>query len=368
MTDILRNTRTLSDFDVDLEKAHLRGQWTFANALKDVADGPAPYGVPFVWKWEDVYPKLLESCELLPESFTGRRNLSFRNPSTNGGAATKSLSIGMQIVVPGEIAWSHRHSIGAVRFAIDGDPHLFTAVNGEKLAMETGDLVLTPSYCWHDHHNESSKNGIWLDILDTPLTFGLHQTFYESFGESTQPLKARKADFLGERAGWVRPAWEVSPTSAITLRYPWRDVRSTLDRLAVLDGSPYDGVILRYANPIDGGPTLPTMDCFVQLLKPGLETKKHRHTSSSVYFVVEGEGVTVVGDYELHWSKNDSFVVPNWMWHQHINRSKSREAILFSASDLPMLTALGLYREEPSSSVRNSPLPAVPADLVRGIG
>lgn len=359
------SAKTLAEFDAELAKAHMQGQWKFSDALSDATRGPTPYGIPYLWKWADVHAKLMEACHVLPESYAGRRNLSFRNPAANGGAASRTLSIGAQVVLPGEVAWSHRHSIGAIRFAIDGHPQLYTAVDGEKLTMETGDLVLTPANTWHDHHNESDKFGIWLDILDTPLVIGLHQTFYEAFGATTQPLREAEADLVSERGGLVRPAWEASPAGAMPFRYPWRDVQALLRRFAAAQGSPYDGVILRYANPFNGGPTLPTMDCFIQMLRPGLETQAHRQTSSAVYFVVEGEGTTIVGDHELHWSANDSFVVPNWMWHRHINKSKSQQAILFSASDSPLLKALGLYREEPNSSLGTGSLPVVPAELLR---
>ena len=120
------------------------------------------------------------------------------------------------------------------------------------------------------------------------------------------------------------------------------------------------------AHPITGGPTLPTIDCFAQLLRPGEQTQRHRHTSSAVYYVVEGQGTTQVGDQRLHWSTGDSFVIPNWMWHQHINRSPSTEAVLFSATDAPLLTALGMYREEPHDSFGTGSYPAVPADAARG--
>ncbi|MGV2973749.1 cupin domain-containing protein [Mycolicibacterium sp. D3] len=66
---------------------------------------------------------------------------------------------------------------------------------------------------------------------------------------------------------------------------------------------------------------MPTLDCWVQLLRPGQRTEAHRHTSSAVYFVVRGEGTTVVDDVELDWGPHDSFVVPNWSTHHFVNRS-----------------------------------------------
>jgi gentisate 1,2-dioxygenase len=360
---MLSNAKTLQEFDVDLAQVNLRGQWTYEEVLSKVKAGPLPCGDPHIWKWNDIHPKLLEACEVLPVSHEARRNFSFITPGSRTGGSTNTLLMGMQVTLPGEIAWAHRHSMGAIRFVIDGDPLLYTAVDGEKLLMESRDLVLTPSNTWHDHHNESTKNGIWLDVLDVPLIFGLQQASVESFGESTQPLRAKHGDYVSERGGALRPAWETPPKPNMPYRYTWRDVNETLEKLSDSDGSPYDGVILQYANPVTGGPTLPTMDCFVQMLRPGLETKEHKHSSSAVYFVIEGEGTTIVGDRELNWSANDAFVVPDWMWHRHINTSKTDRAILFSATDIPTLTSLGLYYEEPEVSIKTAPVPAVPGNL-----
>ena len=84
-----------------------------------------------------------------------------------------------------------------------------------------------------------------------------------------------------------------------------------------------------------------------------------------MYYVVEGEGTTYVGDHQLDWAAGDSFVIPNWMWHEHTNHSGSTEAVLFSATDAPLLAALGMYREEPHDSFATGPYPAVPADLAK---
>jgi len=49
------------------------------------------------------------------------------------------------------------------------------------------------------------------------------------------------------------------------------------------------------------------------------------------------------------------------MWHRHINRSGGDRAILFCVTDEPLLSHLGLYREQPENSLRRAPLPPVPA-------
>jgi len=97
---------------------------------------------------------------------------------------------------------------------------------------------------------------------------------------------------------------------------------------------------------VTGGPTLPSIQCAIQSLPPGHETDAHRHTTTVIDHVFEGTGTTYINRQPFHWDKGDSFIVPLWHTHRHINRSSSKEAILFSMSDSPLLKSLELYREE----------------------
>ncbi len=355
----------LAALDEYLASRHLRGQWHDAARLLGTIDGPAPAGVPYLWPWHQVREALAELCASASAE-EARRHFTFVNPGLADIPGTShTLAMGMQITEPGEIATAHRHSINALRFVVDGAAQLYTVVDGEKLIMEDGDLIMTPAYSWHDHHNETSSQGIWIDILDVPLVARLQQTFFEPFGGSVQPLHPSAASQWNARAATMRPAWEYRRQDRIPVRYPWREMRTALDTFAGCEGSPFDGVILRYAHPVTGGPTLPTIDCFAQLLAPGRHTESHRHTSSTVYYVMEGQGSTTVGDTRLDWAEGDSFVIPNWMWHCHENRSAVTEAVLFSATDAPVLQQLGFYREEPHPSLDLVPPPAAPADEAR---
>jgi gentisate 1,2-dioxygenase len=358
----LKNVKSLPEFDKDLAALHMRGQWQNDALLERLIGGPPPAGKPHIWHWKAVYEKLLEACDVMPESLTARRNFSFLNPGTERGGTTQTLLMGMQIVKPGEVAWAHRHTIGALRLVIQGDPKLYTAVDGEPMTMEENDLILTPSWAWHDHHNDSQQNAIWLDVLDVPLVLGLNQAFYEPFGESTQPLREGTADSISERASLVRPVWERRKIQNFPFRYPWKEVRAQLDKIANAEGTPYDGVVLEYVNPITGGSALPTMGVWLHSLKPGFEGKQHRRTSSAVYYVIEGEGTLIAGDQDIQWGPRDAFVVPNWMNHRILNRSKSSRAILFAVNDIPLLEPLGLFREDPENTLRMTPPPMVPGE------
>ena len=339
----------LKTFDAELAGMSMRGQWLFdpqrtENAAQAADHGvrtePSPAGVPHLWRWNEVHPKLVKSCEALTESFTARRALAFRNPQLPRCTAL-TLNMAIQAIRPREIAWAHRHSIAAIRFVIHGSDKLKTVVEGIPYPMENYDLVLTPSWTWHDHRNDAEEMTLWLDVLDVPFVGSLHQGFYEELGNKMQPL--RNEPETADSA--LRPAWD-SAFPVGGCRYPWRETERILAAHDGAAGSPCDGLIFEYAGRPHGGPTLPTLSCSIQRLPPGFSGRPHRHTSSAVYFVLRGEGRTAAGDQVMDWSKHDCFVVPNWTWHRHINLSAKEDAILFTTTDAPALSALGLYREE----------------------
>ena len=353
---------TLEAFDEAIIEDHLEGQWKADAYLEKAIGGPAPSGVPYVWRWETVHARLLEACRAIPETFTARRHLGFMNPKLHrpGRGITHTLAVGMQMVRAGEVCWAHRHSISALRFVVEGHPDAFTVVDGERCPMEQNDLVLTPKWSWHDHHNPSDRDIVWLDGLDAPLIAALNVGFYEPYGKAQQLQRESSADGVGVRSHWLRPAWERARVGRLPLRYRWSEVEAQLRRFADAAGSAYDGVALEYTNPVTGGPTLPTIDCWIQRLAPDFEGRSHRHTSSTVCFVVAGHGSVTVGDQLIEWGPRDCFVVPNWSWHSFTNGSSHEPALLFSMHDTPLLATLGLYYEEPETTWRSGATPAVP--------
>jgi len=351
----------LAALETRLAAQHLRGQWQAdpnrpqkigKNPSGQVQIEPVPSGVPHVWKWREVLPLLRGACEAMKESYTARRALVFTNPGLSRGT-TQTMLATYQIVPPGEIAWAHRHTINALRFSIQGNAKVFTVVDGRALAMEPYDLILTPGWTWHDHHNESEEDAIWMDGLDVPLTLALNQSFFEELGEVAQGGRGEDAPSL------VRPLGARSP-SVRPYRYPWRDVSRTVAAQVHEGADPCHGRMLEYVNPLTGGSVFPTINCQIQVLPPGFEGAPFRHSASSIALVIAGEGKTLFDDRELEWSQNDSLVIPNWSRHRQLNRSKRDAAVLFVMSDAPMLAALGFYRSEARDSIAAAPaMPAI---------
>ena len=130
--------------------------------------------------------------------------------------------------------------------------------------------------------------------------------------------------------------------------YPYARSREALERLerdAPVDA--WDGVKLRYLNPLTGGAPMPTMATFLQKLPEGFAGRPWRQTDGAVYSVVEGEGeATIEGNgqsWRFAFGPRDHFVVPSW----HTARFASeRGCVLFSYSDRPVHHALGIHHEE----------------------
>jgi gentisate 1,2-dioxygenase len=234
--------------------------------------------------------------------------------------------------------------MAAIRFVVQGKG-AYTAVDGEKFPMEEGDLILTPNWTWHEHHNESEDPIIWLDGLDGPLIQSLNVLFFEDYENKEQPITRQTGESLS-RLGFARsPKNDKDHLRGVPFRYAWKDTYKALKTMGDSDRDSYEGALLRYVNPTTAGFTYPTMSCEIQLFKPREKTKVHRHTSTALYHVFKGQGRTAVGEGHLEWKKGDSFVIPLWQWHSHENLADD-EAVLFSINDRPVMEGLQLYREE----------------------
>jgi gentisate 1,2-dioxygenase len=337
---------SLAQLDHDMAQKNLQGYWSLG--MEGLPPYPTTSVEPCLWKWADVHESLLRAGEAITLEQSERRVVRLVNPGLRQRPfATHTLQISFQYVKPGENARAHRHTPAALRFVIQGNG-AYTTVNGQQCVMEPGDLILTPKLSWHDHSNESQEPMLWLDGLDFPLIEALHQVMQERYPERRQPIE-KNSEQATEKLG-ASLCHGMPPGDFF--HYKWRDTEPALRARAQSRAARdrFDGYILEYKNPLTGGPTMTTVQCAVQLLPPHDETESHRHTSTVIYHVFRGKGATEIGDRRFDWEQGDSFVVPVWHAHRHLNGS-SEAAILFSMSDAPVLKALDLYREEFQTNV-----------------
>jgi gentisate 1,2-dioxygenase len=313
----------LARLDEEIARYNLEGHWKLVGGLPPE---PKPYAKPYLWRWQDIRRLLWRAGEMRGiEGGASRRTVRLCTPGHALKWTTPTIHASVQLVKPGEVAEAHRHTMGAFRFVLEGRGG-FTTVEGEKLVMEAGDLILTPQWAWHDHGHEGDIPTIWIDVHDFPFTNHLGSIFYQPFGELQQPLRNAAAN----------------PSPFV---FKGRDSLAALATKGEDGRDPSGGVTLDYRGPSDAASTLPTMACRLHRFTPGEETLPVRQTANVIYHVVSGKGRTRGGDVTLDWQQGDIFVMPGWTWHDH-HIAADGGAILFSVSDEPILKHFGLMRCE----------------------
>ncbi len=332
----------------DIASADLQPLWMQQGLLP-----PAPNRLsPHLWHWKALEELAERAGDLVPVDRGGdRRVLALAHPDLNGKPfATHTLWGAVQYLRGGELAPSHRHSPAALRFVLRGRG-VWTLVNGDPILMEPGDLVLTPSYSWHEHDNPGVDPMIWFDGLDLPLVSNLDAVFFQEgpgertpYERSTTSQGERRFGHPGLRPVGVLPTGAQAPASgrhSPLLRYRWD--ATDLALTALLDASGEQHATIRFCDTSNGKDVMPTMRSEMHRLLPGFRTASTRTVGSSIWVVFRGAGSSVIAGVRYEWSTGDIFVVPSWAAVDH---EAAEDSDLFVLSDGPVTEALGLGRSE----------------------
>ncbi|RZJ27670.1 MAG: cupin domain-containing protein [Flavobacterium sp.] len=343
----VKDTPELEAYYKELESLGAGALWTVANDIEPWE--PRASSVPMLWKYENLRELVLKSSELVTPEQAGRRVVYLVNDKRKDvSAAVGWLYTGIQVTRPGESTSAHRHKASALRFIMEGEGG-YTVVDGNKITFEVNDFVITPNSTWHEHGvAEGGKTCIWQDGLDIPLVNALEANDYAVF-DGKQPLEKpinfSPMSFLGSGVIPADLVWD-KPYSPL-FKYSWKQVYpALLEAAKIKEGSPFDGILMQYSNPLTGGHVMQTLGASIQLLRAGEHTKAHKHTGSFVYQCAKGSGYSIINGKRFDWKERDIFCVPSWAYHEHVNLSDTDDAVLFSFNDLPVIEKLGLYQEK----------------------
>jgi gentisate 1,2-dioxygenase len=327
----------------DLAEQELQPLWELKGLL---TASPTVRSVPYRWTAKELRGLGERAGQLVPIDRGGdRRVLACANPGLAGAPyAVSTLWAAVQYLGPHEVAPAHRHTPAALRFVLEGEG-VWTLVDGDPLAMSAGDLLLTPSWSFHEHHNATDQPMLWMDVLDLPVVAALEAVFFEEGAtEDAQRLTAPVSNserHYGNPGLLPPPGQRVLPRHSPLLAYRWADTDRALSRR--LDATGDDSVTLTYTDPTRGTDVMPTMRCEAHRVRGGSQTPLWRQTGSRVATVFRGSGVAVVGDHHFDIGPGDILAIPSWTpWRLEANDALD----VFSTSDAPVLDALGLYREE----------------------
>ena len=291
-----------------LEKAGIGPGWN--KPEPSLWPAPRKTFVPAHWSYEVARAALTAAGRFVSTELAERRNLILHNPvpgNTYGTART--IVAAYQIVKPHETARSHRHTPNALRLVMESEPGSYTVVDGVKIPMAPGDVLLTPNGSWHGHSNESDQRAIWIDFLDAPLVQLLEPMFFEPYAQGIEQTDRVDAG---------------SP-----MRFAYADMMSRLDAA--------DGPIIEL-----GPPHLDTLTLEVWRVDPQAPIRPPRSTANSVFAVIDGSGRSQVDDAVFEWQRGDVFVAPAWRPHEHSSHERSH---LLRVSDERMLRKLNWWRQ-----------------------
>ncbi|PSN61464.1 putative gentisate 1,2-dioxygenase [Corynespora cassiicola Philippines] len=301
----------------DLDGTHTLPLWAQMAKLNPPA--PNPRTVPHVWRYDEIRPYLIRAGEAITEKQAERRVLMLVNPARDAPYTTDTLYAGLQLVMPHETAPAHRHVAFAMRFIIEGHGG-FTAVHGRRVRMQRGDVILTPTWHYHDHGKDGSDAGpmIWLDGLDLPQFRHFPVHFVEHYAQARYPA-------------------EDVDTARSPIVFPWERMKGRLD---AAEG---EWAVVAYER--EGGRAVSRiLGGSAERIDAGGKTGVRRETCSSVYHVVEGSGFSLIDGRRFEWKRSDTFCVPAWNEYQHF-AGGGETVYLYRFDDKPMIEALGFYRK-----------------------
>lgn len=341
--------QSLDDLYENLSTKDLQPLWEMHGVL---TPEPKPRTQAYRWSAKQMRPLGERAGQLVPIDRGGdRRVLACANPGLNGAPyATSTLWAAVQFLGPHEMAPAHRHSPSALRFVLEGES-VWTMINGDPLHMAAGDLILTPAWTYHEHHNPSDKGMLWVDVLDLPMVEFLESVFFEEGpSEDVDPKTDPQSisEMLYGGPGLVPAGQTEVPTGnhSPLLAYRWADTDAALRQQMKITGKP--DVTIRFTDPVRGGDVMPTLRCEMRRVAGGATTTPHRQTGSQVATVLHGNGRITIGETEFDVEHGDILAIPSWAWTTIQADPNSGDLDLFTTSDAPVLEALKLFREERS--------------------
>lgn len=297
---------------------------------------------PTHWPYQTLKPLLLKAGELTPIEKAERRVLVLANPGhgLEKMQASAAMYLGMQLLLPGELAPAHRHTPNAVRMVVEGEG-AWTLVNGEKCPMQRGDLILTPTGLWHEHGHDGDQPVVWLDVLDLPLVYYMEASYHvEVPSQTVNPGEGVKS----YARGGLRPSpvFERSNKAYPMLRYPWVEARAALLTMAT-DAACPQAVQVTYVQPETGADAENILGFHALMLRPGQSLRLPARSPAQVFHVIEGSVQADMVGSSFVLAEADTCCAPGYEAVTLINLQPDQPTFVFIADESPLHRKLGVY-------------------------
>ena len=136
----------MSEFHAAMKAAHVSALWEVG------IHANTPPERSYIWRWKTMDPLLDAAVHATSMGNAERRVLMLNNPMPNGEdaeSAIPNLCVNLQVLMPGERARPHRHTMHALRFVLEGEG-VTTVVEGllSSPAAGTRPFVILLGQLW----------------------------------------------------------------------------------------------------------------------------------------------------------------------------------------------------------------------------
>jgi len=341
MNDLGRLEDLPPEYVEDLRQLNLVPLWP---SLRGVLPPKVPtrQTQPTHWAYKTLKPLLLKAGELTPIEKAERRVLVMANPGhgLDKMQASSAIYLGMQLLLPGEWAPSHRHTPNAVRMIVEGEG-AYTTVDGQKCPMSRGDLILTPTGLWHEHGHDGTDPVIWLDVLDLPLMYYMEVSYH--INGDRQKILPGQGDRQYAQGGVVpTQMFERSGNPYPMLRYPWAQAKAALLSIAQ-DQPALEQMQVAYVNPETGRDVENVLGFYALLLRPGQTLRLPARSPAQVFHVIEGGVQASVVGKTFDLADADTCCAPGYEAVTLKNQRTDQPSFVFVADESPLHRKLGVY-------------------------
>jgi gentisate 1,2-dioxygenase len=341
MTDLGRLEDLPADYRDALKALNLVPLWPSLRAVLPAAK-PRPNTRATCWAYADIRPLRLQAGALTPIEKAERRVLALANPGhgLEKMQASAAIYLGMQLLLPGEWAPSHRHTPNAVRMIVEGEG-AYTTVDGEKIPDAPGRPDLHAHRPVAEHGHDGSAPVVWLDVLDLPLVYSMEASYHVDGPRQT--VLPGRGEQVYARAGLLpMPVFQRSAKAYPMLRYPWVEARAAL--LALADDQPgLEAVQLTYTNPETGADAENILGFYALMLRAGQTLRRPACSPAMVFHLIQRGAAVQIEGQGFMLGAADTCCAPGYTAVTLRNRSGDAPAFVLIADETPLHRKLGVF-------------------------
>jgi gentisate 1,2-dioxygenase len=287
--------------------------------------------------------------------FRGSRRVEIVNPALmQSGSLYPSVTVSLNVLLPGERTTPHRHNSSVVNFAIRGSGS--SIIGGRAVSWGLHDTWTTPPWMVHQHINDTDEvqvrlsysNGGLLDLL------GVHVVEDTAELDPNQPMGdpvaelalSQRGEVMGEDGAALLTYEQLispEPPYQPPLHWPYEELHERLQKFRAL-GQEYKGRRLYLMYDRTTGRTQGTTSTFfatITMRPAGIIDEPHRHTSAAVNYIFAGRGWSIVGGQRYEWGAGDLMLTaPGWMNHGHASH-EGEDVYELTIQDSPLQIAIG---------------------------